>query len=164
LVAVENTLSRRWHRRAPGAGCNLCSGGVHGVATRWMARASGMQPWRCPTSALADPFDVVWAALSKDRRASRSCWQTRERSRVPCGSGVVRRDVQWLARRCRRLITLHYDRLADDHAGARLIAEQVALSPRVRGPPTVQTNIVVFHLRLVRPRATIVARPSAVSG
>jgi threonine aldolase len=42
----------------------------------------------------------------------------------------------------------HRARLADDHANARRFAEMLAASPLVRlDLETVQTNIVVFHLR-----------------
>ena len=42
----------------------------------------------------------------------------------------------------------HRARLADDHANARRFAETLAASPRVRlDAATVQTNIVVFHLK-----------------
>ena len=70
------------------------------------------------------------------------------------------RQVGLLAAAGSHAITHHYDRLADDHANARLIAERVAQSPRVRlDLATVQTNIVVFHLEAGAPdAATVVAR------
>lgn len=41
----------------------------------------------------------------------------------------------------------HVDRLADDHANAKLIASRLAASPRViLDAATVQTNIVIFSL------------------
>jgi threonine aldolase len=52
------------------------------------------------------------------------------------------------------------ERLAEDHANARLIAERLAQSPRVKlDMATVQTNILVFHVAAGAPDApTVVAR------
>jgi threonine aldolase len=54
----------------------------------------------------------------------------------------------------------HVARLAADHANARLIAERLATSPRIRiDLATAQTNILVFELAPDAPDApTIVAR------
>ena len=54
----------------------------------------------------------------------------------------------------------HLERLADDHANARRIAERLAQSPRVIVDlATVQTNIIVFALATDAPDApTIVAQ------
>ena len=54
----------------------------------------------------------------------------------------------------------HFDRLADDHANARLIATRLATSARVQlDLTTVQTNIVVFRLAPDAPdSATVVSR------
>ena len=56
--------------------------------------------------------------------------------------------------------TRHLQRLAEDHANARLIAERLARSPRVRiDLATAQTNILVFDLVGDAPDApTVVAR------
>src|SRR4029079_5283366 len=52
------------------------------------------------------------------------------------------------------------DRLADDHANARVIADRLSTSPRVDlDPATVQTNILVFGLSADAPDApTVVTR------
>jgi threonine aldolase len=54
----------------------------------------------------------------------------------------------------------HMQRLAEDHANARLIAERLAGSPRIRlDLATAQTNILVFELAPEAPdAATVVAR------
>ncbi|MDH5339121.1 MAG: low specificity L-threonine aldolase, partial [Rubrivivax sp.] len=54
----------------------------------------------------------------------------------------------------------HRARLADDHRHARQLAEVLAACPAVRlDLATVQTNIVVFHLRAGAPdAAAVVAR------
>ena len=54
----------------------------------------------------------------------------------------------------------HLDRLSEDHANARLLAERLAALPGVRlDLATVQTNIVIFHMAEGAPdAAAIVAR------
>jgi len=52
----------------------------------------------------------------------------------------------------------HLDRLADDHANARLLADRLAASPVIElDPAAVQTNIVVFDLAAGAPDAADVA-------
>ena len=59
-----------------------------------------------------------------------------------------------LAAACIHALDHHVARLADDHANARLVAEALAGSPAVDlDPSTVETNIVVFHLRPGAPDA-----------
>ena len=115
---------------------------------------------------LAAPFDVVSVALSKGL----GC---------PVGSLVAgNRDVIDRAVRARRMfggamrqsgilaaaglyaLDHNLDRLAEDHENARLIAEQVAgLNPVELDLATVQSNIVIFHMRPGAPdAAAIVAR------
>jgi threonine aldolase len=56
----------------------------------------------------------------------------------------------------------HMERLADDHANARRIAERLVQSQRVRLAATVQANITVFSLSPDAPdAATVVARARA---
>ena len=113
---------------------------------------------------LAAPFDLVSVALSKGLGA-------------PGGSLLAgTRDVMTAAARYRRMLggamrqvgifaaaglyalDHNLDRLAEDHANARLIAEALAARPNVELDPTsVQTNILVFHLAPTRP----MPRPSS---
>jgi threonine aldolase len=53
----------------------------------------------------------------------------------------------------------HLDRLVEDHANARLLADRLAASPAIElDPASVQTNIVVFGLAAHGPdAATVVA-------
>ena len=125
------------------------------------AAASG-----CSLAELAAPFDVVSVALSKGL----GC---------PVGSLVVgSRDVIARAVRARRMfggamrqsgilaaaglyaLDHNLDRLAEDHENARLIAERLAgLDPVDLDLSTVQSNIVIFHMRPGAPdAAAIVAR------
>ena len=117
-------------------------------------------------SALAAPFDLVAVALTKGLGA-------------PCGSLLAgsRTRIEQAARSgacsavrcaspafspppaCMRSTTIS-QRLAEDHANARLIAEPLAQSPRIRlDLATAQTNILVFELAPDAPDApTVVAR------
>jgi threonine aldolase len=117
-------------------------------------------------AALAAPFDLVSISLSKGLGA-------------PAGSVLVgrRADVDALLRYRRMLggamrqvgilaaagifaLDHNVERLAEDHANARLLAERLARSPRLLlEPDRVETNIVVFHLADGAPDAeTVVAR------
>ena len=117
-------------------------------------------------AALAAPFDLVSLALSKGL----GC---------PVGSVLAgtRDDVAALVRYRRMLggamrqagvlaaaglhaLEHHVDRLADDHANARLIGERLAALDGVAlDLDALETNIVVFHLRDGAPDApTVVAR------
>jgi threonine aldolase len=59
----------------------------------------------------------------------------------------------------------HLGRLHEDHANARLLAERLAASPKLRlDLATVQTNIVVFHLGLEAPDAVTLVRLAREQG
>ncbi|MDR5683701.1 MAG: GntG family PLP-dependent aldolase [Armatimonadota bacterium] len=170
VVAVENT-----HNRAGGVifpldeAERICAGARgHGVSTYldgarlWNAAvATGRSP-----AELAAPFDLVSVALSKGLGA-------------PGGSLLAGpRDLMGRAVRCRRMLggamrqvgifaaaglyalDHNLERLAQDHANARGIAERLAQSPRILlEAAAVQTNIVVFGLAPEAPDApTVVAR------
>jgi threonine aldolase len=157
LVEVEDTQNRMgglvWDR--PVLDAVIADARDAGVATYLdgarllnAAVARGDDP-----AALAAPFDLVSIALSKG---------------LGCPVGSVLAGPQELMaplRRYRRMLggalrqsgilaaagtyalEHHVDRLADDHANARLIADAVAGVPGVLlDPATVETNIVVFRL------------------
>ena len=117
-------------------------------------------------AALAAPFDLVAISLSKGLGA-------------PAGSVLAgrRADMEALVRYRRMLggamrqsgilaaagtfaLERNVERLAEDHANARLVAERLSRSPRVElDPDRVETNIVVFRLAEDAPDAdTVVAR------
>jgi threonine aldolase len=117
-------------------------------------------------AALAAPFDLVALSLSKGLGA-------------PAGSVLAGRaaDMEALVRYRRMLggamrqvgilaaagtfaLEHNVERLAQDHAHARLLAERLARSPRILlDPDRVETNIVVFHLAYDAPdAATVVER------
>jgi threonine aldolase len=170
LVEVEDTHNRRgglvWDRSELERVGAAARG--HGVASYLdgarllnAAVARGERP-----AALAAPFDLVSIALSKGL----GC---------PVGSVLAgtREDIAALVRYRRMLggamrqsgvlaaagvhaLEHHVDRLAEDHANARVIGERLA---RCQGAEldidALETNIVVFHLREGAPdAATVVAR------
>jgi threonine aldolase len=57
-----------------------------------------------------------------------------------------------------------FDRLAEDHANARVIAERIAQTPAGIDMATVQTNIVIFRLPETLPDAATVVRRAAEQG
>ncbi len=124
-----------------------------------------------PAAQLAAPFDLVSIALSKGLGA-------------PIGSVLAgRKDDIARAVRYRRMFggalrqagiiaaagsfALHENlgRLGEDHAHARLIAEAIAPSAAVAlDLATVQTNIVVFHLKPGAPDAAAVVAAARARG
>ena len=170
LLAIENTHNRAGGLVVPQAliEAACAAARAHGVATLldgarvWNAAiATGTTP-----AAIAAPFDVVWAALSKGLGApagallagSRQLIDRAVRYRRMFGGAM--RQVGLLAAAGSYALEHHYTRLAEDHAHARLLAERLAQSPQVRlDLDTVQTNIVMFHLHDVAPdAATVVSR------
>jgi threonine aldolase len=174
LVAVENT-----HNRGGGVvfpqrdAVELCAVAhelgmasyLDGARLFNAAAASGRS-----LAELAAPFDLVSVALSKGL----GC---------PVGSVVAgRREDIARAHRARRMfggamrqagilaaaglwaLDHHLDRLAEDHANARMLAERLAGLPGVElDLATVQTNIVIFHMAEGAPDATeIVSRAASV--
>jgi threonine aldolase len=125
------------------------------------AVASGRKP-----AELAAPFDLVGVSLSKGLGApigsllagSRALIDKCVRHRRMLGGAM--RQAGLIAAAGLYAIDHNYDRLAEDHANARAIAQHLAESRRVSlDMATVQTNIVVFHLKDDAPdAATVVAR------
>jgi threonine aldolase len=103
---------------------------------------------------LAAPFDLVGVSLSKGLGApigsllagSRALIERCVRHRRMLGGAM--RQVGLMAAAGLYAIENNYERLAEDHANARLIAGRLSQCARVSlDMATVQTNIVVFHLR-----------------
>jgi threonine aldolase len=174
LVAIENT-----HNRGGGvvfpqdAAEEICrtarelglSSYLDGARLFNAAVASGRS-----LAELAAPFDVVSVALSKGL----GC---------PVGSLVAGRKTD-IARavRARRMfggamrqsgilaaaglyaLDHNMDRLAEDHANARILAEAVAGTRAQIDLATVQSNIVIFHLPAVLPDAAAIVRQAQEKG
>jgi threonine aldolase len=115
---------------------------------------------------LAAPFDLVAVAFSKGLGAPagsllagpRELIRRAERQRRRLGGAM--RQVGILAAAARHGVEQHRARLAEDHANARRLAERLARCGAVQlDLLTVQTNIVVFHLKPGAPdAAALVAR------
>lgn len=175
LVAVENTHNRAGGIVVSAETCRaVCAAArAHGVATL----LDGARLWNAavasgaPPAELAAPFDVVWVALSKGLGApagsvlagSREFVARARRYRRMFGGAM--RQVGLLAAAGSYALDHHLDRLADDHAHARLIAERLARVPTVvLDLDTVQTNIVVFHLGPDAPEASAVVAAAKARG
>jgi threonine aldolase len=99
---------------------------VRGATTVMVSFSKGLG---CPVgSCLAGPREVIAEA-----------WQVRAR----LGGGM--RQTGILTAACLYALDHHLDRLAEDHAHARLLAERLAGHPRVRVVPP-ETNIVMLDL------------------
>ncbi len=175
LVEIENTHNRGGGLVFPQAEAeSICSEARKlGVATfldgarLFNAAAASHQP----ASRLAAPFDLVSIALSKGLGA-------------PIGSVLAgRKDDIARALRYRRMfggalrqagiiaaagsfaLRENLARLGEDHANARLIAEAIAPSAAVElDLTTVQTNIVVFHLKPGAPDAAAIVAAARARG
>jgi threonine aldolase len=170
LLEIENT-----HNRAGGvvfpqdeAGRICAAAAARGIASYldgarlWNAAvASGRTPAEC-----AAPFDLVSVALSKGLGApagallAGSAELIKRCVRYRRMQGGAMRQVGLLAAAGQYALDHNLERLADDHANARLIAERLAASGRfIIDFATVQTNILVFRLAPEAPdAATVVAR------
>jgi threonine aldolase len=170
LVQIENTHNRGGGLVFPqDEALRICDAArQRGIASfldgarLWNAAiATGRTP-----ADLAQPFDVVAVALSKGLGApggsllagSKEVMASCVRYRRMMGGAM--RQVGIFAAAGLHALECHMDRLSEDHANARLIAERLAESPRVTiDLSTVQTNIVIFELGDGAPDgASIIAR------
>ena len=69
-----------------------------------------------------------------------------------------------LAAMCLHALDHHVDRLADDHALAKMIADRVQDLPKVESMLPVQTNIVIFDLTPDAPEARELVRLCELDG
>jgi threonine aldolase len=131
-------------------------------ARLWNAAAAlGVAP-----SDLARPFDVVAVSFSKGLGAPGGSMLVGSRAfvleatRYRRMAGGAMRQVGIFGAAAEHALDHHLDRLPDDHANARLLAERLAGAAGVElDLATVQTNIVVFRLAAGAPdAATVVAR------
>jgi len=170
LVEIENT-----HNRAGGVifpqdeVLRICAAArERGVASfldgarLWNAAVGS----RRKAAELAAPFDLVAVALSKGLGAPGGSLLAGSRELIERAvryrrmSGGAMRQVGILAAAGLHALDRHMERLAEDHANARLIAERLAASRRVAiDLATAQTNILVFSLADGAPdAATLVTR------
>jgi len=157
VVSIENT-----HNRAGGVivsatmAREVCDAAqAHDVATfldgarLWNAHAAT----GAGLASLAEPFDVVSVALSKGLGAPAGSLLAGTREFVARATryrrmlGGAMRQVGIFAAAGLHALDHHLERLVEDHANARVIADRLARNPAVvLDPSTVRSNIVVFGL------------------
>jgi len=119
-----------------------------------------------PVADLAASFDLVSVAFSKGLGApagsvlAGTAETIRRAVRYRRMAGGAMRQIGILAAAGEYALDHHLERLVEDHANAREIAETLAASPAIQlDPGAVRTNIIVFHLVPGGPEAaTLVAR------
>jgi threonine aldolase len=170
LVEIENT-----HNRSGGVIFPQAEAAAICAAARERSIATyldGARLWnvsvatRQPLAALAAPFDLVGASLSKGLGApggsmlagTRELIEKAVRYRRMLGGAMRQSGI--FAAAGQFAIEHHMERLAEDHANALRIAERLAQSERILlDLTTVQTNIIVFSLSARAPDAnTVVAQ------
>ncbi len=158
VVSIENT-----HNRAGGVivsatvAREVCDAArAHDVATfldgarLWNAHAAT----GAGLASLAEPFDVVSVALSKGLGAPVGSLLAGTHEFVARATryrrmlGGAMRQVGIVAAAGLHALDHHLERLVEDHANARVIADRLARNPAVvLDPNSVRSNIVVFGLR-----------------
>ncbi len=175
VVSVENT-----HNQAGGVVVPVDDGVAIAAAARSHAIASyldGSRLWNAavaldvPIADLARPFDVVSVAFSKGLGAPGGSMLAGSAAFITAAvryrrmAGGAMRQVGIFAAAADHALDHHLDRLADDHANARLLADRLAASRAIDlDPTTVQTNIVVFDLRPGAPDAAAVIAAARDAG
>ncbi len=165
LVQLENT-----HNRHGGLVWDQAEIDAIGIAARelgisyyldgarlWNAAiASGQTPAR-----ICAPFDLLMVAFSKGLGAPAGSMLAGRKELIQASIrhrrmlGGAMRQVGMFAAACDFGLTHHYERLAEDHEHARLIAQRLAQVPGVRmASETIATNIVVFELDGAKLNAT----------
>jgi threonine aldolase len=174
LVAIENTHNR-------GGGVVFPQEDIVAICAR--ARALGVGSYLDGArlfnasvasgrslAELAAPFDIVSVALSKGLgcpvgsliAGSREAMARGVRARRMLGGAM--RQSGLLAAAGLFALDRGFDRLAEDHANARLIAAAIAQTQAEIDLATVQTNIVIFRLPSPLPDAATVVRRAAERG
>jgi threonine aldolase len=175
LVQIENTHNREGGIVFPQADAESVCAAARDLgltayldgARLWNAAvASGSAP-----ASLAAPFDLVAVAFSKGLGAPGGSLLAGPTELIARAVryrrmlGGAMRQVGSFAAAALYALDNHYDRLADDHDNARLVADELAQSPRVvLDPGAVATNIVVFGLTPDAPSADDVVARAAEEG
>jgi threonine aldolase len=175
LVSVENT-----HNRAGGVVIGVEDGSAIGRAARANGMSSfldGARLWNAAIALgvapadLARPFDVVAVSFSKGLGAPGGSMLTGSAAFIAAAvryrrmAGGAMRQVGFFAAAADYALDHHVERLAEDHANARLLAERLAASRAIElDPAAVQTNIVVFRLADRAPDAATVVAAAREAG
>ena len=175
VVSVENT-----HNWAGGVVIDVATGASIAEAARANDVASyldGARLWNAavalgvPIADLTRPFDVAAVAFSKGLGAPGGSMLTGSKSFIASAvryrrmAGGAMRQVGFFAAAADYALDHHVDRLAEDHANARLLGKRLAASPAIElDVATVQTNIVVFGLSSDAPDAAAVVVAAREAG
>jgi threonine aldolase len=175
LVVVENS-----HNRGGGVVLGRAAGEAIAATARELGLRAYLDGARLLNAAaalgeraadLAAPFDLVSLSLSKGLGAPVGSVIAGEEETVRAAVRVRRRfggamrQAGIIAAGGLFALEHNIDRLAEDHANARAIAERLAQHPHVElDLATVQTNIVVFRTREGGPTAPAVAEACRAEG
>ena len=106
-----------------------------------------------PAAAWAEPFATVSVCFSKGLGAPVGSALAGSKSQIALARryrklfGGAMRQVGFLAAACLYALDHHVERLADDHANARMLADAVTATPGLTlDPPEVHTNVVWFRV------------------
>ena len=156
-MAIENTHNRSGGRVFPQRDVEAIAEAAHARALS--VHLDGARIWNasvatgCPPATLCEPVDSVSACFSKGLGApvgsvlaGDTDFITRaHRYRKMLGGGM--RQAGILAGGCLHALDHHVERLADDHAHARALAQALSSVDGLRcNPARVETNIVVFEV------------------
>ena len=174
-VSIENT-----HNRAGGVVIDVATSSAIAEAAQASDVASfldGARLWNAATALgvdlaeLARPFDVVSVAFSKGLGAPGGSMLAGSAEVIGAAvryrrmAGGAMRQVGIFAAAAEYALDHHLDRLADDHANARHLADVLAASAAILlDPAAVQTNIVVFSLAGGAPDAAGVVAAAREAG
>jgi len=175
LLEIENT-----HNRAGGVifsqeeAERICAAARQHEVTSYM---DGARLWNVSVAngrsltELAAPFDLVGVSLSKGLGAPSGSLLAGARPLIAhCIRhrrmlGGAMRQVGIFAAAGLYALDHHFERLAEDHTNARRLGERLAQSPAIDlDLATVQTNILVFHLRQGAPEAAAVVEEARQRG
>ena len=175
MVAVENTHNRCGGLVFPQQDAEAICRAARAIGTR--SYLDGARLFNAavaqarPASQLAAPFDVVSVALSKGLgcpvgsviAGAKADMQRAVRIRRMFGGAL--RQAGILAAAGLYALDHNIDRLAEDHANAKLIAGRICDLPGVKlDLTTVQTNIIVFTLDELAPDAAQIASRAREQG
>jgi threonine aldolase len=168
LVALENTHNRSGGRIFPQRDMEAIADAAH--AKGLALHLDGARIWNasvatgCSTATLCEPVDSVSACFSKGLGApvgsvlagDTDFVERAHRYRKMLGGGM--RQAGILAGGCLHALDHHMERLAEDHANARMLAQALSAVDGLRcDAAQVDTNIVVFEVT-TRPARDFVAR------
>ena len=175
VVQIENTHNRSGGVVVPqNEVLRICAAArERGIATF----LDGARLWNAAVASgkteaeLAAPFDLVSVAFSKGLGAPAGSLLAGSRDLIKLATrhrrlfGGAMRQTGILAAAALHGVQHHRERLAQDHANARVLAQVLAGCARVDlDLASVQTNIVVFHLRPGGPDAAAVVAAARARG